>query len=154
MEIHGKKILGQEIQPLSRQKRWIPPKITFNCQTFKINHLVHNPLLQLDKLQKVLTNFLLTLFSADTVDESSARTQAITAASIECQMKEPEKEHTTYESKAIQICKAIGNPQILTVFDKLKISQEIKLTPLEKQKYASVLSQVHTKVLSTKYEPK
>ena len=103
----------------------------------------------------------LTLFSAeDTVDESSASTQAITAASIECQM-EPEMEHTTYESKAVtQICKAIGNPQILTVFDKLraelksKISQKIKPTPLEKQKYASVLSQVHTKVLSTKYKLK
>lgn len=104
----------------------------------------------------------LTLFSAeDTVDKSCASTEAVTAASFECQMKEPEMEHTTYESKAAtQICKAIGNPKILTVFDKLrvelksKISQKVKPTHLEKQKYASVLSQVHTKILSKKYELK
>ena len=74
-------------------------------------------------------------------------------------MKEPE-EHITHESKAAtQICKAIGSPQIL-ILDKIrvelksKILQKIKPTPLEKQKYASVLSQVLTKVLSTKYELK
>lgn len=61
----------------------------------------------------------LTLLSEDTVDKSSASTEAITAASIECQMTEPEMEHTTYESKAAtQISKAIENPKILTVFDK------------------------------------
>jgi hypothetical protein len=73
-------------------------------------------------------------------------------------MKEPETEYTTYESKAAtQISKAIGNPQILTLFDKLRVelkSKTAEKVTLEKQKYTSVLSQVHTKVLSTKYELK
>ena len=59
METDTGKIPGQAIQPLSKQKSWILPKIRFKCQIFKINYLVHNPLLQLDKLQKVLTHYIL-----------------------------------------------------------------------------------------------
>ena len=65
---------------------------------------------------------------------------------------------TTYDSKAAtQIFKAIGNQEILKQFDiirvqlKTKSSQGAKPTPAEKHTYTSVLSQVHMKVLSTKY---
>ena len=95
-------------------------------------------------------------------DEGCHQEETTQDAMIDYDVQEPEDDDMSkmYKSKtALQISKAIGPQQILKVYDtfqtelKLKISEKkIKPSHTEKARYESLLSQIHTKVSSLKYE--
>lgn len=112
------------LQLVNRQKRQDNIQVS-NLQDKSIcTHPITHPINASGQTPKSSHQYPLTPFSAKNDSQQHHCQQRITAASIECQMKEPEKEHTIYESKAAtQICKAIGAQRSLAEFDKIRVER-------------------------------
>ena len=102
------------------------------------------------------------LVSPDEEEAQPEETEQYAMITCEFDAHDEMVEDKKFQSKAaIQISKAIGSLDVLQEFDKLRINLEKKsiikgYQPLssDKERHETVLSQVHTQVLSTKYRLK
>ena len=98
----------------------------------------------------------------DEEEQDQGEEHTIQNASIACEIEEPDEKDMTDSSytylsiAAIQIRKAIGAQEALSEYDDLRIKLKSKTKPSHQEwkKYISLLSQLHTLVLSTKYKQK